>query len=104
MYNISDISQLLSEYDLILLVEDESDELSDSLYRLITNAYAHSNSTKRICFISSSKCKDVLSLFYTYEFSDKIKIIGKNRQHGGLYNLLTTGLLTEDEIITAMLH
>lgn len=45
-----------------------------------------------------------LSIYYLYEFSDKIQFIIDNSQYPSLLNYVKTGILTEDEMIQALLY
>ena len=42
--------------------------------------------------------------YYLYEYSDNINVITDNPQYPTLLNYVKTGLLTEDEMLEALLH
>lgn len=102
---ISEIEYMLKKYDLILIIEDYDINYSKALaIRLKTyNTYKKDNS-KKVCIIISDEYKDMVSLFYTYEYSDKVKIVGRSRQYGGLFNLVDVGLISEEQAFETLLR
>lgn len=42
--------------------------------------------------------------YYLYEYSDKIQLIVDNPQYPSMLNYVKTGLLTEEEMIQALLY
>ena len=53
---------------------------------------------------SEAEFAAIQKLYHTYEFSDHIHFVALNDQYGSLFNYVKTGLLTEEEMIEALLH
>ena len=43
-------------------------------------------------------------LLYLYEYSDEIRLITDNPQFPNIINYVKTGLLTEEELLVALIH
>ena len=94
----------LNTYDLILLV-DSNDHLSvGGLMGNLLNSQAFRKSEKKILVLPAEKYKDLVLLYYTYEFSDRFKVIGRSNQYGSLFNYIDNGLLTEAEAFELLLR
>ena len=61
------------------------------------------NSGDTIRVISEQDVKDILEVYYMYEFSNRLHVIGDNQQFGGLLNYLKTGILTEKEFFETII-
>ena len=104
VYDIKEkISNDLNIYDLILLVDSDEQSSVGGLMGRLLNSQAFRKSQKKILVLPSEKYKDLVSLYHTYEFSDRFKVIGRSRQHGGLFNYVDNGLLTEQEAFELIL-
>lgn len=95
---------MIKEYDLILLVEDYDNSFSKDLVDRLKRCDAYKQSDKKICIFGADECKDMISLYYTYEYSDKVKVVGRSRQYGGLFNLVEAGLITYNQAFEAILR
>lgn len=94
----------LNSYDLILLVEsDEPSSVGGMMGRLL-NAQAFRQSKKKILVLPAEKYTDLISLYHTYEFSDRFRVVGRSSQYGGLFNYIDNGLLTEAEAFALILR
>ena len=104
-YDIKEkIKNDLNTYDLILLV-DSDDSLSDGgLMGKLLNSQAYRRSEKKILVLPAEKHMDLVSLYHTYEFSDRFRVIGRSSQYGGLFNYVDNGLLTEQEVFELILR
>lgn len=94
----------LNIYDLILLVDSDEQLSVGGLMEKLLNSQAFRKSPKKILVLPSEKYMDLVSLYHTYEFSDRFKIIGKSMQYGGLFNYVDNGLLTEQEAFELILR
>lgn len=54
--------------------------------------------------VSRKEMREILELYYMYEFSDRVQIISSGHRFGTLLNYVDTGLLTFDEAIEAFLY
>lgn len=97
------IKDKLEVYDVILLAGTECSE-DDNLAVQFLNSQAFRESGKKVLMLTADKYEDMVGLYYTYEFSDRIRMIGGNRQHGGLMNYVAHGLLTEEEMFESVLR
>ncbi len=93
----------LHDYDLILLVSGADDHSAGGMMGRLINSRAFRTSTKKILVLPVDKYKELVSLYHTYEFSDRFKVIGRDHQFGGLFNYVDNGLLTEDEAFELIL-
>lgn len=79
------IQDKLEVYDVILLIGTWGSGDGDLAGRLL-NSQALQRSEKKVLVLPAGKYKDFVELYYTYEFSDRIRVIGENCQHGNLMN------------------
>ena len=98
------IENALKLYDLILLAESENSSSGGGLMGKLLNAQEFRKSDKKILIRPLEKYRDWLSLYYTYEFSDRFRVIERSRQYGGLFNYVDNGLLTEAEVFALILR
>ena len=91
------------EYDVILLVGSENSEVDDLVGRLL-NSQVLKEFGKKVLVLPADRCEDLAGLYYTYEFSDRIRAIGGNCQYGSLMNFVAQGLLTEQEMFESILR
>ena len=94
----------LNTYDLILLVASEDQSSVGGMMGKLLNSQAFRKSGKKILVLPAEKYMDLVSLYHTYEFSDRFKIIGRSSQYGGLFNYVDNGLLTEQEVFELVLR
>ena len=94
----------LQAYDLILLVKNDGTDSIGGMVGRIQNSRAFRNSKKRILVLPAEKYGELVSLYYTYEFSDKFRVIGNDRRFGGLFNYIENKLLTEEEVYELLLR
>lgn len=59
------------------------------------------NESKARGFLISDKC---LKYYYMYEYTDKVKLFADTEQFPTILNYVKTGLLSEDEMIEALLY
>lgn len=108
------LENYLETYDMILLVETENDNTckglsGEDLAGKLLNSQAFLRSEKKILILSEEnypekEYKELIRLYYMYEFSDKVRIIGRTNQHGNLMNYVDNGLVTEEEISDLILQ
>lgn len=94
----------LDTYDLILLVENDDRLSFGGLMGKLLNSQAFRKSEKKILVLPAEKYQELVLLYHTYEFSDRFKLIGRSNQHGGLFNYVDNGLLTEQEVFELILR
>lgn len=97
------IKDNLEAYDVILLIGPVCNSEDDLAERLI-NSQAFHESGKKVLVLPADECEDLAELYYTYEFSDRIRMIDGNSRHGSLMNYVALGLLTEQEMVEAILR
>ena len=59
---------------------------------------------KTFGYISQSEMCDILELYRTYDFSDKVLVLSDSNQYGSLYNYVKTGILTKEEMVAALIY
>ncbi len=94
----------LKLYDLILLVESDDPSSVGGLMGKLLNTQAFRKSQKKILVLPAEKYGDLVSLYHTYEFSDRFRVIGRSSQYGSLFNYIDNGLLTEAEAFELLLR
>ena len=53
--------------------------------------------------ISESETREILETYYLYEFSNRIAVVAREQAFGSLLDYVATGLLTEEELVGAIL-
>lgn len=110
------IRKYLSEYDSVFVL-GEGIPASGSFFQAISRQTAKKNLLlvkeletdgipecgADIQTISYEEYCDIEELYYMYEFSDRIYLLTDTAQYGSLGNYISSGLLTEEEIFTALL-
>lgn len=94
---------MLEVYDIILLTGTEGSGEGDLAGRLL-NSQALQRSEKKVLALPADQCKDLAELYNTYEFSDRIRMLDVNRQHGSLMSFVARGLFTEEEMFESILQ
>ena len=108
----------LEEFDRIILIDEKrvKQDFLDAFYK----SEAFSVVRKKILILSEkedkrkgsivwrciteSEMRDISKLYYMYEFSNRISLLSQENIFGGLHNLVNTGVLTQEEAITAFLY
>ena len=116
-FSIDFITTKLNEYDLIIIVEQD---VTDAILSSMNNRIA-ALSDMKILVITINECAEdfdrdfivglgmedffeLTNLYSKYEFSNRISLLSREANYGSLFNYLDTGLITEDEMITAILE
>ena len=63
--------------------------------------YAHYDNYRQI---STSEESEILSLYFTYEFSNNFRVLSRQSCCGSFLNLVDAGLISLDEALLAWLH
>lgn len=116
---IPKLEQLLKENSKVLLLPSE-DSNSETLMKflnkyvdfmkerkvlLLTDMQAGGWDSDRICHISTDEVESIVTLYDTYEFSDRFLIWRpENMHYGNLMHYVKNGLLTEEECFRALLE
>ena len=97
------IEKMIGKYDKVIFVYEEGTAFMNKLYGRIVASDAFRLSSSRLLILPAENYSDLVSLYLIYEFSDKIKILGKAGQYGNLFNYVENGILTEDEVFELIL-
>lgn len=54
-------------------------------------------------FLEKDICNALCRLYHTYEFSNKFKLLSADSNYGSIWNYVKTGLLSPEEVISALL-
>lgn len=114
---ILSIEKALEEFDKIILIDSklhdrqltgafydednfkETDKrvliLSESEEKCVGNIEWH--------YISESETREILEIYYLYEFSNRIAVVAREQTFGSLWDYVATGLLTRKELVAALL-
>lgn len=52
--------------------------------------------------ITQKQVEEILEIYRLYEFSDRVSLVSKSPQHGGLFHYVENGLLTTEEMVDAI--
>ncbi len=100
---IEKLQKDLHTYDLILLVSGDGTDSACGMPGRLLKSRAFRSSPKKLLILPAEKYGELVSLYHTYEFSDRFRVIGRTHQFGGLFNYVDNGLLTEDEAFELIL-
>ena len=54
--------------------------------------------------LTQEQMQEVMQLYRLYDFSDKVVVISDSGQYGTLFNYVACGILTETEMVAALLQ
>ena len=97
IYNVSTLSILrkimnkMSDNIRIVMVCDEKD-------------FNQAKENEYIQEVSGAEMHDILRYYLLYEFTDKMIVISDNLQYPSMFNYIQQGLLTEEELVDALLY
>ena len=103
------IKSILDDRDKVILFNCMDKEL----LRLIRNELKKRNSINTNIwqsientsdYISQSKMDEVIEMYQTYDFSNKVSVISESNQCGSILNYVKNGILTEEEMIEVILY
>ena len=108
----------LEEFDKIILVDEhrvkqefleafyESEALTAVCKKILILSGTEDKRKGNIVWrhITESEVQDIIKLYRMYEFSNRIVLLSWENAFGGLENLVNTGVLTQEEAITAFLY
>lgn len=113
--DIQDIEDYIRKYDKVLVVEDANKYILNE--NVLKERSSFSNRILIICrfadrfnseqidlLINQSVYEQICKLYFLYEFSNKIQFVSQLSQYASMLNYLSTGLLTEDEFLEALLY
>lgn len=93
------------DLDFIVKCVNEADDIkkvlivSDSKIDFISN-----NTNLHFYQINREEKDELLDLYFMYEFSEHITIVNNNPQYPSIFNYLSVGLLTNEDLIKALLQ
>lgn len=94
----------LQAYDMILAVETEDDGSKEGFAGRLLDSQVLRQTEKKVLVLSAEKSKELVELYYTYEFSDRVRVLGGSKRHGSLINYVDDGLMTEQEAFELILQ
>ena len=108
------LKQITSEYDKIFILECNDDTFINYLNMrddtkknvLITsNEIKYFSNKFDVKHVIKEEATEIIKLYHTYEFSDKVQLIthNKNMPYADLLNYIDTGLMTIEEAAEAVL-
>lgn len=54
--------------------------------------------------ITKVQMKELLDLYWLYDFSDRVTVIAESGQYGSLFNYIINGILSFEEVVDAILY
>ena len=93
------LEKILHEYGSIILFPVEN-----VMYKQLKNSVVCNEASKKVLILPLESNDEFISLFHTYEFSDRISVLERSSQYGTLFNYVKTGILTEQEMVDALLY
>ncbi|MDE7477671.1 MAG: hypothetical protein K2M91_06945 [Lachnospiraceae bacterium] len=112
---IQKLQNAITVYDRILLLENDEQELLDLLYicskkrirkkilLLLGSMTCNLADDIDWMWLDEEDCAALKRLYYTYEFSDKFKILSLDINFGTILNYVRTGLLSVEETVVSLL-
>jgi len=113
---IIELEKDLMQYDSVLLcIPNDVDSVLERLFDLSIFKQSEANFKvyipssfdmyvkENVRVVSGQEMNIILEYYRMYEFTDRLKILGENKQFGGLVNYLKNGILTEEEVFEAIL-
>ncbi len=102
------LKAIIDAGDKVLLFNSTNLEMLDLLRDIIKGRNdAHytifQSVEKSFDYVSQSEMGDILDLYRTYDFSDRVFVVSDSNQYGSLYNYVKMGILTKEEMIKALL-
>lgn len=106
----------ISIYDKVYVIPENCSKIINKFLRTVVHQrkkvkiYLSENSTVQIpegCeykLINAVGMSELLKLYNMYEFSNRVRLIRESSQYASMFHYLSTGLLTEDELIEALLY
>ena len=101
----------LNKYDKIILLSDDLDFMLNNLILsdkknvlyLVSKKNNYNKKCENVRYVSKSTINFLVDLYYTYNFSDRFKVISNSINFASLLNYLFLGILTEDEVLEIIL-
>ena len=98
----------------VIIMDGDDEKLLSLIYKALVQSnllgveiWTYSvvfNNTGFIIPISQKELEELRELYQLYDFSDKIIFISDSTQYGTLFNYVKTGILTEQEMVDALLY
>ncbi len=114
---IKEIEKNIEQYDRILIFDSNNKNLEELLNQFLKSKVLHNADKKVIIYgyseniqneqyrvIARSEYEDIISLYYLYEFSDKIMVISDSAQYASMRNYLSNNIISQEEYFEALLH
>lgn len=114
---ISELERYLNKQDLVILIDiDKANRIVDRL----CDSEAVQKTQKRLAIfstvnypkrrgnhvyvtVSEKEMKDLLEIYRTYEFSDKLTLLADSKNYGTMWNYVDSGILTPNDVFEALL-
>lgn len=111
------IEKALEEFDRVILIDTRlhDQQLTEAFYDednfkgtdkkvliLSKSEEKHAEKTEWH-HVSESEAREILEIYYLYEFSNRIAVVTREQAFGSLWDYVATGLLTEEEMVEAIL-
>lgn len=111
-YKLNDVlnSKTMNQHVLIF------DSMDEKALQFLSNQISHRTTLVEILgnvkndtfsnytYISKEELQQIFDLYRTYEFTDKITVISDTNQYGSIFDFYKNGILTEEEVLAALLH
>lgn len=98
LFTNSQAIKSLEKKVLVLYTEEISDEKAVSESQTLEQFWID------LFQIKESEYRDLLRLYYMYEFSDRFQVLSISSQYGSLFNYVDTEILDMEEVFQVLLH
>ena len=111
---IEKVDRFLQDYDRVIIIKKNSNSQNfiskltgkimedDRDILIVTNDSSSEENCVNV--VADAEIELYCKLYFTYEFSDRITVIADSDQYPNLFNYLAEDILTEDEVLGALLH
>ncbi|HBA49320.1 MAG TPA: hypothetical protein DCZ91_16310 [Lachnospiraceae bacterium] len=111
------IEKALEEFDKVILIDNklhdwrmtgafyDEDNFKETDKKVLILSEAEEKRVGNIEWqsISEREAREILEIYYLYEFSNRIAVVDREQAFGSLWDYVATGLLTEEELVEAIL-
>jgi hypothetical protein len=86
------LQQWLQEYEKIVIVD----------VTLLKRLSQLKLENEKVVYAQEGQSEEIVDLYRTYEFSDRVIYVSKESNYGTLYNYVKTGVLSEEEFLDSI--
>ncbi len=108
------LEKIIKDGKRVLIVDSDDAELVELLCKKISDGNLtgveiwHSSGevvdSDGLRSVSSQDMRELVRLYYMYDFSHRVALVSDSSRYGTLYNYVKTGIMTKEEMADALLY